>query len=822
MKLLELEIHNIRGITHLNLRPNGKNLVIWGPNGSGKSAVVDAIDFLLTGRVSRLTGKGTGCITQSKHGPHIDHDPIDAVARALVLLPGISHPVEIKRCMADSDELEIEESVKPYLEPIMNLANQGQHLLTRREVLRYVTSEPSTRAQQIQNLLNISEIEEVRRALVKVHNDFKKELEKAEHDVNTAKKAINETIDEMIFDQHKILIFVNNNRLILGGNQISTISSKDLKKELNPLVFFSENQGINTAQLDKEISKLKSLINPQSYDQISQYEDELRNLIKTIHSEPKLLRAISSSKLIQLGMELIQDSGECPLCETSWPPGKLLEHLEQRINLTHNAEQYHERISVLSQKIIAHISNTTSSIQQIQRIIKFANLDIENKKIQYWLDELKKHSNFLIDATENYPFDSISPDQIKKLFAPNYMENVLDHINSLVKEKCPTATPEQIALEKLSHLEENLKAFEKAKEKYDLEELNYHRAEKLAESFQQARDKILGSLYNEIRDRFVQLYRELHGADEERFTAIIEPEGAGLNFGVDFYGHGIHPPQALHSEGHQDSMGLCLYLALAERLTKGLIDIIILDDVMMSVDADHRKQACHILANFFPDKQFLITTHDKTWANQLKSEGVVDSQGLIEFYNWNVDTGPQVNYEVYFWDRIDRDLQKNDVPAASHRLRRGAEQFFSMACDSLQAKVTYKINGRWQLGDFLPAAISRYKDLLKKAKSAAQTWGYLEEFEMLQKLEDEAQQIIKCSNAEQWAINSSVHYNNWANLSEEDFRPVVETFHRLCNLFLCGSCGRMLQLATTGMTPVNVRCSCGKINWNLTKKNALR
>ncbi len=45
MNILELEICNIRGIPHLLLKPDGKNLVIWGLNGSGKSAVVDAIDF---------------------------------------------------------------------------------------------------------------------------------------------------------------------------------------------------------------------------------------------------------------------------------------------------------------------------------------------------------------------------------------------------------------------------------------------------------------------------------------------------------------------------------------------------------------------------------------------------------------------------------------------------------------------------------------------------------------------------------------------------------------------------------------------------------
>lgn len=48
MKLMNLEINNIRGIHHLESSLNGDNLVIWGPNGSGKSAVVDSIDFLLT------------------------------------------------------------------------------------------------------------------------------------------------------------------------------------------------------------------------------------------------------------------------------------------------------------------------------------------------------------------------------------------------------------------------------------------------------------------------------------------------------------------------------------------------------------------------------------------------------------------------------------------------------------------------------------------------------------------------------------------------------------------------------------------------------
>ena len=117
----------------------------------------------------------------------------------------------------------------------------------------------------------------------------------------------------------------------------------------------------------------------------------------------------------------------------------------------------------------------------------------------------------------------------------------------------------------------------------------------MLDDFQNARDAVLGALYDSIRERFEELYQQLHQSDESEFKASLEHDGAGLTLEVDFHGRGKYPPLALHSEGHQDSMGLCLYLALAERLTKGTIDFIILDDVVMSVDADHRRELCRLL-----------------------------------------------------------------------------------------------------------------------------------------------------------------------------------------------------------------------------------
>ena len=51
-------------------------------------------------------------------------------------------------------------------------------------------------------------------------------------------------------------------------------------------------------------------------------------------------------------------------------------------------------------------------------------------------------------------------------------------------------------------------------------------------------------------------------------------------------------PAAYHSEGHQDGMGVCLYLALMKRLFGDQFTFALLDDVVMSVDAGHRYEFC--------------------------------------------------------------------------------------------------------------------------------------------------------------------------------------------------------------------------------------
>jgi hypothetical protein len=148
---------------------------------------------------------------------------------------------------------------------------------------------------------------------------------------------------------------------------------------------------------------------------------------------------------------------------------------------------------------------------------------------------------------------------------------------------------------------------------------------------------------------------------------------------------------------------------------------------------------------------------------------------MVEFKSWSVDTGPSYVEDVDFWDKIQKDIDDNDIPSAAAKLRRNSEYFFERTCDSLLGKITYKGDGRWELGDYLPGAIEALKKHLKQSKVAVQSWGDDKKFQEIEELESVSNEIINRSQVEQWGINENVHYSKWEVL-KTDFEPIVEAF----------------------------------------------
>ncbi len=159
-------------------------------------------------------------------------------------------------------------------------------------------------------------------------------------------------------------------------------------------------------------------------------------------------------------------------------------------------------------------------------------------------------------------------------------------------------------------------------------------------------------------------------------------------------------------------MGVCLYLALMKRLLGGGFTVSLLDDVVMSVDAGHRYQFCKLLMSEFPDTQFVIATHDRLWAEQMRSAKLVSRKTSLSFYSWSVETGPMVESNAEVWALIDEAMAKGKIETAAHSLRRHMEFVSRLLADQLGARPVFKADGNYNLGDLLPSVVSRLKELL--------------------------------------------------------------------------------------------------------------
>jgi len=824
MRLLELEVQNIRGLRSLNLKPNGQNLVIWGPNGVGKSGVVDAIEFVLTGNIRRLAGEGTGGITLRRYGPHIDHDSESAVVKAVVKIDGWTDPITIQRSIGHPGELECPEDVKPLLGIIGEQVSRGQTVLTRRDILTYISATPGDRATQIQHLLNLDEITAVRAALVTARNRSRDYLRAATRAVNSQKAEVNTTLGWKTFDEDELIRVVNVSRATVGGEPLTSIDSSQLTVGLLRPSISNDNPALNLELVRRASNTLKEVISTESWAIIAEADNALRNIATDLKLLPDINAELEKVELIGQGLRLVGDATEeCPLCGALWSPGHLRQHLEERDLSAKAIQQKQEAMGKSAEVMIQQVNQVLSSLSVLLNPKVVSALGSSTKdqvtELAQWGGRLKTLMSHLEHPLNFYPDTAWGNEEIQRLLSPENLHAILTKLENVAENAAPEATPEQTAWETLIRLTESLRALENRSVEEQLARGLRERAEALVTEYEAARDSVLNGLYDRISKSFALMYRKLHAHEGDEFSARMELDGAALTLEVDFYDRGAHPPNALHSEGHQDSMGICLFLALGRELSQVPIDLVILDDVVMSVDASHRKDVCSLFRELFPDLQFIITTHDRTWANQLKQSGVVEHNNLVEFTNWTIQSGPQVRHQMPdMWKSIDMDLKQEDVKTAAFKLRNGSEAFFESVCDAIAAELPYNSAHQWQLDHYLHGAMDTYKVLLRSARSAARSWADGTTIQEFDEKESIRRQIYTRTYAEQWNINAAVHYNNWENLISHEFSEVVDAFRDLHYLFLCTKCTGLLRVFSTGKSLEMVKCPCGTVTWNLKPK----
>lgn len=137
--------------------------------------------------------------------------------------------------------------------------------------------------------------------------------------------------------------------------------------------------------------------------------------------------------------------------------------------------------------------------------------------------------------------------------------------------------------------------------------------------------------------------------------------------------------------------------------------LLVLDDVLTSIDKEHRRRVGELLFQEFKDFQIILTTHDEHWYNLLKSSagawGIQSKWLFFNFKGWTVDFGPSLTETDGSWGFIDAHLTEEDYRELGGSFRFVLEDFIKRTAAKLEVKVIYKIDGRYTSGDFVFAGI---------------------------------------------------------------------------------------------------------------------
>ncbi len=817
IQLESLTIEEFRGIRSLSLRFDRTTFAICGPNGTGKSGVVDAIEFALTGDISRLSGEGTDGLTVKSHAPHVDKRNAPQKARVLIhgFIPTLNKSFTLERSVGNAKSPKITPSDPDLAQALAEVALHPEFALTRREIIKYILATPNNRAKAVQALLRLEELEKVRSSLNTIQNAASREATSCDSSLADARRLLLQALQVSELKKAAVLEAVNALRLNISLPPLDDLeATTSLKEGLDSGT--TQKPRIVKKQAATDLATLKSLLNDNEPTDVRTGFDDLRRTFQTLKDSPGLLASLRREAFLRTGLSVLNGDA-CPFCDAVWEQDLLRERVQAKLAEAKQASALKDDLRIAAQPVEEHFREVETRITSIVGQALSLDTSLSTAALKRFAEDLKSRRASLqsledIDASIRNTH-TIAGDRSRDVDAE--LSNLSKAVAAL-----PDSSKEDAARDQLTLCQDRLETYRRAKRASDHATKASSIAAEAMAAYSKSVTHVLEDIYIAVESDFSTFYKVIHHDDEDDFVGKLLPSLGKLDFDVDFYGRGFFPPGAYHSEGHQDSMGVCLYLALMRHTLQDRFTFAVLDDVLMSVDAGHRREVCTLLKQHFSGTQFVITTHDDVWLQHMRTEKIVTKRSFVHFKRWSVDDGPVVWEGNEVWTQIDDDLKKSGVSAAAATLRRYLEYDAQQLAQKLQATVPFRGDARWDLGELLPPVINRFQTLLGKGADAAQSWRDEDAKLVIANLKNKVSQAYNRTQAEQWPINTTIHYNAWNNLQEQEFLPVANAFKELLLQLRCQSCDTYLHvLPQRGSSPEELRCDCGKVSFNLKKRD---
>ncbi|UYP48604.1 DNA replication and repair protein RecF [Candidatus Lokiarchaeum ossiferum] len=772
MKLKNIDITAFRGVPATRINLDKKNLILLGENGFGKSSIVEAFEFFFTGdlefrkpqeiRKEHFTTLG---FSPDKTKLEFTFENNEILERNLTAFVDFgSKSTELSNFVKNSALV--------------------RFILRRKHIIQYIEARPSIRYNEITSLIGLDDLKKAETTFRKVFQHYDNKLRHIENDLFQKEKYLSTHLPKT-----KDGDFLQRINLFLQQNDVNSISSfQELDNRLKTLI--KENP--DNSNIIQQFSFLKAtksklsegirLIKLCKKSPLKSHLDDFFQFDKVLitdmeESKQRLSFLIECKKHLHIS----KYQGICPVCSQSISTSEVDNNIANEIRRLEvklaQKTEYSQKITILL-KMLQDFQTYLSKIILLD-IFPIKELDIlkmVKKKIEVFdqkIEDIGKPSGNIFKDIES---DLNNLDKFLKIQIEGIRKNLLELEPAIISH------PKFNLIKTIPLIQKTYQDLIELQKQAEIILPKKKLTEKLLTHFLDVERKKIQEIFTEIQEKVRIFYRMLHPTDDFCNIILDHVDNNKLKLLIDFSTSNGQDPRAYESEGHLDSLAICIFLAYFKTFHNEF-PYLILDDVLTSIDSQHRSRYCDLLLSNFPNQQLIITTHDKIWfdyiSGHIRAKGQQSKFLEIQIIRWDLEGGLQFKKVIPEEDMIDKLIEDNLMSAAGNQIRILFERILKDFCKMFEFSLKYKENNDHTIGDLFPT--------IKK-----QICGLI----LNEPLKSRVDNLFTKIEAHRWMGNLLSHDNmDRSSITTEEVQIFKELVFSLNKLFICDDCNNKMVYA---------------------------
>lgn len=773
LRLKTLKVRGVRGIVDgpdLYFEKGG--LLLCGDNGTGKSSYVDAIEKVLAGSCSSLEGRGRN-VSWRRQGAHIN---CEEPSVELTLTDG----TEDFTISLDTEITDLEEPLRN----LLTAAQQQSFVLRRNTLLRFIDAAPAKRYEALEDFLKLDEYSAFETQVKDLRKSVEAKLEVAGDDKRQHELTLRERLG---FDAS---IPLTESNCIDAANKALSVASIETLTQFEDLP-----KGVK--EIERRLESFADLEILQKVQGISDVIDELPDPDKLSGSAQEYLaqrkecfeaeselRGHFYVQVLEKGLLWIEEDEleRCPLCDSPISLADVRAHVEICVAENKRVIDLRQRQSIAHSSFRSLLKSFVEVFDRLEerwRVFLGEDIPNEAKDLIAHVRRLESTHRSLqsVDQVEEdiHRLLGIDFETVLQDLQEGVRQVLADFPDSEVYSQLYDARTKVLAISKhfieITRLTQWIVHLETCRSQIRI----------LVDLVETSRKKAVQKLLHAVVEVANGYIQSIHPDEKIGEPALDMKESSSGSIVLTSRFHGeTGDPRGHYSEGHVDSLGLCLFLAIRRihHTQRPELSLLFLDDIMHSVDANHRRDTANLIFEEFSDHQILITTHDPLWFEYLK---IACSKTDKRFARhriaaWTLDTGPIWGDHLSNYEWLNSEEGRCSKPS-DKVMKAGLllEEMLQNLCHNLSVSVPFRIEGDYTIG---PLWGSFYSTARKNQGFYRTAEECLEDIEELRRLRN-------------WA---GAHWNEWAQtLTSSEAEAFVDVVIELRDFTYCGRCNQFIK-----------------------------